>query len=253
MLKKMPNTQTTKGSLPFVRGILPGEVQGLNFKIGERNLINNIDLTLSFGKVTVIMGPNGAGKSLLLRLLHGLIKPTSGTILWGNCPLCDRIRRHQAMVFQKPVLLRRSVAANIDFVLKLRGKEREKKRQEILQLVQLLKHINQPARMLSAGEQQRLALARALVLEPEVLFLDEPTANLDPASVGLIESIVLNAHNKGTKIVFVTHDLGQAKRIADEVIFINHGSICEHTPAKEFFKSPRSQEAQYYISGRLVY
>lgn len=232
--------------------LLPGIARNVSFKASGKQLINSIDLTLTSDLITVIMGPNGSGKSLLLRLLHGMLKPSSGSILWGGQTLSKPVRKRQAMVFQRPVLLRRSVAANIDFVLKLRGKIQEKWRTDILRAVGLLDRANQPARLLSGGEQQRLALARALVLEPDILFLDEPTANLDPTSVALIEEIVLTAHKQGTKVIFVTHDIGQAKRLADDIIFLHRGAVFEHTPAEQFFKKPVSSQAANYLDGSLL-
>ncbi|MBX2806279.1 MAG: ATP-binding cassette domain-containing protein, partial [Hyphomicrobiales bacterium] len=193
----------------------------------------------------------GAGKSLLLRLLHGMLQPTSGRIEWGGQPLSKEIRRRQAMVFQRPVLLRRSVAANIDFVLNLGRKAARERRDELLDHVGLLDHARQPARLLSGGEQQRLALARALALRPEVLLLDEPTASLDPASVLMIEQIVLGAHRRGTKIIFISHDPGQAKRLGDEIVFLHNGQLAEHAPAGRFFACPASKAAQAYIEGRI--
>ncbi len=156
------------------------------------------------------------------------------------------------MVFQRPVLLRRSVAANIRFALKLRGTATPYRVTEILGEVGLAAQSNQPARLLSGGEQQRLSLARALALDPRVLFLDEPTASLDPASTAAIEAIVLRAHQRGTKIVFVTHDLGQARRLADDVVFLNRGRLIEHTPAQRFFDDPGSETARDYLAGRLI-
>jgi len=175
-------TASAEPSVPF------GEARGLVYRVGNRNLVDSIDLRITAGTLTVVMGPNGAGKSLLLRLLHGLIVPTAGRILWGGQPISPDLRMRQAMVFQRPVLLRRSVSANIRFALELRGKASAKRITEILQEVDLEAHANQPARLLSGGEQQRLALARALALDPKVLFLDEPTASLDPASTAAIEA-----------------------------------------------------------------
>jgi tungstate transport system ATP-binding protein len=232
--------------------VLPGEARGLVYRVADRTLIDGIDLTLCGGTVTVVMGPNGAGKSLLLRLLHGMLTPTEGKVLWGGEPLTGALRLRQAMVFQRPVLLRRSVAANIRFVLKLRGDGARKRTDEILEEAGLAMQAGQPARLLSGGEQQRLSLARALALEPQVLFLDEPTTSLDPAATAAIEAIVTRAHRRGTKIVFVTHDLGQARRLADEVVFLDQGRIAEHTPASRFFANPASEAARDYLAGRLV-
>jgi len=232
--------------------ILPGQTRGLVYEVDGARLIDGIDLRLTAGTVTVVMGPNGAGKSLLLRLLHGMIQPTAGEISWGGEMPGEDTRRRQAMVFQRPVLLRRSVAANIDFVLGLRGTATRDRRAEILEHVGLADKSKQSARLLSGGEQQRLALARALALGPEVLFLDEPTASLDPGSVLLIEEIVCAAQKHGTKIIFVTHDVGQARRLADEIVFLHRGRVLEQTPAGRFFDAPASREAGEYLAGRIV-
>ena len=232
--------------------LLPLVARGLVFEAGGRRLIEGIDLLLSPGAITVILGPNGAGKSLLLRLLHGMIEPTEGTIHWGGQAPTESTRKRQAMVFQRPVLLRRSAAANLEFVLNLRGVRAKERCHELLRYVGLEALANRPARLLSGGEQQRLALARALVLQPEVLFLDEPTASLDPHSTAAIEAIVKAAHERGTKIVFVTHDLGQARRLAHEVIFLHGGRLIEHTQAPAFFAEPVSPQARGYLAGQLV-
>ena len=171
------------------------------------------------------MGPNGSGKSVLVRLLHGLLTPTTGYISYNNNSLDKSIRRRQAMVFQTPTLLRRTVLSNIAFADSINGKTDLAHCKILLNLLGLKSFQSYPAQLLSAGEKQRLALARALVLKPYILFLDEPTANLDPASIQLIEEIVQNANKSGVKIVFITHDIGQAKRIADDIIFLNKGDI----------------------------
>ena len=233
--------------------LLPVVARGLVFEAGGKRLIDGIDLVLSAGAITVIMGPNGAGKSLLLRLLHGMIEPTAGTVRWGGEPPDDAVRRRQAMVFQRPVLLRRSVAANVEFVLNQRGPAGKERCRELLRQVELEALASRPARLLSGGEQQRLVLVRALATEPEVLFLDEPTASLDPHSTAMIERIVRAMHERGTKIVFVTHDLGQARRLAQEVVFLHAGRVVEHAPAPEFFTRPASPQAQDYLAGRLVF
>ncbi len=239
---------------PDLRGatpaLLPLEVRGLTLEVAGKRLVDGIDLTLGCDGITMVMGPNGAGKSLLLRMLHGLLPPTSGEILWGGHPLATEVRRRQALVFQKPVLLRRSVAANLEFVL--RGNDIASRRKALLDHVGLGGHSGQPARLLSGGEQQRLALARALATDPQVLFLDEPTASLDPASVLKIEEIVRQAAATGTRIIFITHDLGQARRLADEVVFLANGRLVEHTPARTFFANPASEAARAYLAGRLV-
>jgi tungstate transport system ATP-binding protein len=252
----MPDAVAISARCPWPRalpdGDCLGETRGLIYQAGESRLIDGIDLMIPRGSITVMMGPNGAGKSMLLRLLHGLLTPTAGQVLWSGLPLGAELRRQQAMVFQRPVLLRRSVAANIRFVLKLRGRPDSTRVDEILSEVGLDAHARQPARLLSGGEQQRLNLARALASDPRVLFLDEPTANLDPASTAAIEAIVKKAHGRGTKIIFVTHDLGQARRLADDVVFLDSGRLAEQASARTFFDNPLSQAARDYLDGRLV-
>ncbi|MEQ9172906.1 MAG: ATP-binding cassette domain-containing protein [Rhodospirillales bacterium] len=232
--------------------LFPAAVADLTYQAGGTVLIKGIDLTLNADGVTVIMGPNGAGKSLLLRLMHGLLEPSGGHVTWGGHLLDDAIRRRQAMVFQRAVMLRRSVAANIDFVLRLRGRADPARRREILQHAGLADRADQPARLLSGGEQQRLALARALATEPDVLFMDEPTSNLDPASTLVIEDITKAARDRGTKIIFITHDMGQARRLADDVVFMHRGKVLEHSPAAAFFNQPASAEAGDYMAGKII-
>lgn len=232
--------------------IFPAVATGLTLEVDGRRLIDGIDMTLEAGSLTVIMGSNGAGKSLLLRLLHGMIEPTAGALTWAGAPLSEPVRRHQAMVFQKPVLLRRSVAANLDFALGLRGEAGPAHRHALLEQVGLDGKADQPARLLSGGEQQRLALARALAMDPYVLFLDEPTASLDPASQLMIEEIVRAAQDRDTKCVFVTHDVAQARRLADDVVFLHRGRALEHTDAATFFDAPQSHEAGEYLAGRIL-
>lgn len=235
--------------------LLPLELRSVSLDAGGRRLIDRVDLRLEEHGISVIMGPNGAGKSLLLRLMHGLISPSLGSILWNSMPMSAEIRRRQAMVFQKPVLLRRSAAANITHALGLRGVGRGDRRSralEALQLAGLERHAFTPARVLSGGEQQRLCLARALSLDPDVLLLDEPTASLDPASTLAIERLLIDAQHRGIKVIVVTHDVGQARRLAEDVIFLHHGRLIEHQPAQDFFEGPESDLARAFIAGGLV-
>ena len=231
--------------------LFPLTIRQLVYRVGTQRLIDGIDLTIEQGSRTVIMGPNGAGKSLLLRLLHGLLTPTTGEICWGATPRMDQARRRQALVFQRPVLLRRSVAANLRFALKLRRStraERAERLRHILELAGLSRLADRPARVLSQGEQQRVALARALVLEPEVLLLDEPTGSLDPASTEAIEELMLAAHKRGTKIILVTHDMAQARRLADEAVLLERGRVVEQVSALRFFQQP----SDVYGGSRVV-
>jgi tungstate transport system ATP-binding protein len=242
-------------SLDGAYPLLPIELRGLAYEANGKRLIDGLDLTIEERGITVIMGPNGAGKSVLLRLMHGLIAPTAGEVLWAGRRLNRELARKQAMVFQKPVLLRRSAAANIWHALGLRGidqGERAIRVDEALKLAGLESQASTPARVLSGGEQQRLCLARALSLEPEVLFLDEPTASLDPASTLAIESLLVDAQRRGIKLIVVTHDVGQARRLAHDVIFLHHGRIIEQDGAKNFFDRPQSEPARAFLAGGLV-
>ena len=235
--------------------ILPLRLERVGFAVGGKALIEQVSLDIAAGPRTVLLGPNGAGKSLILRLCHGLIRPTSGRVAWLG-PDGSRPRLHQAMVFQRPVMLRRSAAANIDYALSLRRlppAERRRRTAEALAATGLADLADTAARVLSIGEQQRLALARAWALRPQVLFLDEPTASLDPAATRAVEEIVLRIHASGTKIVMTTHDLGQARRLADEVVFLHRGRLVEHAPAEEFFRSPCAAEAQAFVKGELLW
>ena len=235
--------------------ILPGLAEGLVFEAGGTRLIDGLDLRLETGPLTVVIGPNGAGKSLLLRLLHGLIRPSAGRLLWAGQAPSKATRQRQAMVFQRPVLLRRSAAANLRYALKakgLNGAPLGDRALEWLERAGLAPLAGRPARLLSGGEQQRLAVARALSTEPEVLFLDEPTASLDPASALAIEELILEARSTGTKIVLVAHDIGQARRLADEVVFLYRGRVEAQGPADQFFDEPSSDKARAFLAGRIV-
>jgi tungstate transport system ATP-binding protein len=204
----------------------------------------------------VILGPNGAGKSVLLRLCHGLLAPTSGRVLWNAFERSGRGARRQAMVFQRPVMLRRSALANVAYGMKIAGvcgSEREARARAALERVGLTHLANRPARVLSGGEQQRLALARAWALDPEVLFLDEPTANLDPGATREIEAAIEAIHAGGTKIVMVTHNLGQARRRADEIVFIHNGRVAERAAADRFFAGPATPDAAAFLKGELLW
>ncbi|MBY0269196.1 MAG: phosphate ABC transporter ATP-binding protein [Burkholderiales bacterium] len=236
--------------------MLPLELQELTFTAGGAQIIRGISARIEAGPRSVILGPNGAGKSVLMRLCHGLLTPSSGRIVWHGAHGGKSVdmRRHQAMVFQRPVMLRRSALANVMYGLKLAGKSRsqaELRAMDVLEVVGLAQHAQRPARVLSGGEQQRLALARAWALGPDVLFLDEPTANLDPASTQDIEHIINAIHASGTKIIMTTHNLGQARRLGDEILFISNGRLMEHTPIDRFFKAPTSAEAASFIKGEI--
>ncbi|WP_223163135.1 ATP-binding cassette domain-containing protein [Roseivivax sediminis] len=230
--------------------LMPFVAERLTLRFGDHAVLDGLDLRLDGPGCTMLLGPNGAGKSLLLKTMHGLIEPNAGHAAWAGNAAAE-VTRFQSLVFQAPTLLRRSVAANIDFVLKARGLKRARG-PRLLDHVGLAHKAEQPARLLSGGEAQRLALARALAIDPEILLLDEPTASLDPASVLAIERIVGDARDRGVRIVFVTHDVGQARRMADDVVFLFRGRVEEHRPAQDFFRAPASQAARDYLGGNIV-
>jgi tungstate transport system ATP-binding protein len=207
------------------------------------HIIKPLSLEVEAGASTIILGANGAGKSVLMRLMHGLLAPSTGTISWSAAG-------RQAMVFQRPVMLRRSALANVEYALQAAGQETDGA-MEALREVGLAHLAENPARILSGGEQQRLALARAWALHPEVLFLDEPTASLDPSATREIETIIRAFDAAGTKIVMATHNLGQARRLGDEVIYLHQGRVVERAPADRFFSQPATAEAAAFIKGGL--
>jgi len=222
--------------------ILPLRLEGVSF----RHIIQPLSLAIEAGPSTIILGANGAGKSVLMRLMHGLLAPSSGRVTWS-----DGAGR-QAMVFQRPVMLRRSALANVAYAVDAAGMpDPGRVAMEALKEVGLAHLAHRPARVLSGGEQQRLALARAWALHPEVLFLDEPTASLDPSATREIESVIRAFDASGTKIVMATHNLGQARRLGDEVLFIHQGRLVERASVERFFKQPGTAEAAAFIKGEL--
>lgn len=221
--------------------ILPLRLEALTFL----HVIQPLTLELEAGPSTIILGANGAGKSVLMRLMHGLLPPSSGRVVWSG-------PGRQAMVFQRPVMLRRSALANVVYALELAGvAEASRAAREALKEVGLAHLADRPARILSGGEQQRLALARAWALHPEALFLDEPTANLDPHATREIETLIRAFDAAGTKIIMSTHNLAQARRLGDEVLFIHQGRLVERAPVDRFFRQPASPEAAAFIKGEL--
>jgi len=233
--------------------ILPLAVVGLGFRVGDISVLDGATFDIAPGSRNIVLGPNGAGKSVMLRLLHGLLTPTSGRVGWSN-PDALAVRRAQAMVFQRPVMLRRSARENVEFALHVAGVRNVRNAADLaLDRAGLMRLADRPARLCSGGEQQRIALARAWALQPEVLFLDEPTASLDPAATNAIEEAVNAMHRAGTTIIMTTHDLGQARRLADRVLFLNHGRLVEDAPAVSFFAQPTSPDAAAFIRGELLW
>ncbi len=221
--------------------------------VGEVTILDDISLTLEAGAPTVLIGPNGAGKTTLLRAAMGLIPVTRGRITWDGNETAAPTRR--AFVFQRPAMLRRSTEGNVRYALAAAGVphgQHYDRAAELLTLVGLDGFGSRPARRLSGGEQQRLALARALARDPAVLFLDEPTASLDPHATKAIEDIVRNVAVRGVKVAMSTHDLGQAKRLAGDVVLLHRGRLIESGPAAQFFAGPRTEEARKFIAGELL-
>ena len=244
---------TRTGGTPHA--VLPVAGNGLVVERKQRRLLD--DVTISFGGsgITVVMGPNGAGKSLLLRVMANLLEPDGGEVRWaGTAP--DRARATRiGFVFQKPVMLRRSVLENVNYALAAAHVARSKRAQrasEMLAWASLEDLAHSPARVLSGGEQQRLAVVRALATRPEILLLDEPTSSLDPASTLAIERLLGESGTRNTKIVLITHDVGQAHRLADEIVFLHRGQITEQQPAATFFDAPASAPARAFIEGQIV-
>ncbi len=225
---------------------LPLAFESASLRARGVEIVSTLDLEIVSGAPTVLLGPNGSGKSTLLRLAMGLVRPTSGRVTWGRRNEPDE---RLAMVFQRPVMLRRSAAANVAYALGLRDEQRV---HELLDRVGLGALAHRPARRLSGGEQQRLALARALARDPEILFLDEPTASLDPAATKAVEDIVRDVAASGVKIVMATHDIGQARRLAGDIVFLARGRLVERADAAQFFHAPATVEAATFLRGDLV-
>ena len=237
----------------MVTPILPLKMTDGVVKQHGKALLGPIDLEISAGGITMIMGPNGAGKTKLLRALHGLERLSAGQIAW-QVPLAEAQMR-QAFVFQAPIVLRRSVRDNLMYPLILRGVPRNAAQVQAThwaERVGLGDALDQPAPQLSGGERQKLALARGLIRAPDILFLDEPCANLDGRAMREIEAILKEAKAQGTRIVMATHDIGQAQRLADDVVFLMHGKIIEKAPAAAFFARPRTREAAALLHGDIV-
>ncbi|MDA8870064.1 ATP-binding cassette domain-containing protein [Rhizobiaceae bacterium] len=218
-----------------------------------RTIVDGVSARLGAARTTVILGPNGAGKSTLLRLLAGMVRASDGEVTWASP--WPELRQCSAFVFQTPALLRRSVLDNIAYPLHLRGVARTEARTQAATQAEragLDVTLSMPADRLSGGERQRMAVARALVTRPKVLFLDEPTASLDGRSTREIEALLLAARDEGTQLFLVTHDLGQARRFADEIVFLHEGRLLEQADAATFFAGPADARAAGFLKGDIV-
>jgi tungstate transport system ATP-binding protein len=252
--KSFPQSGTKSGT-PQAGAVLPIRGDGLTLERSGRQILKGIDIEIAGSGTLVLLGPNGAGKSLLLRVLAGLVTPTSGRVRWADTAPDRRRAPKIGFVFQKPVHLRRSALANVVYALAIAGvprQERTARARAALARARLQHLAASPARVLSGGEQQLLAIARALATGPEILILDEPTSNLDPAATTAIEDLTREVRAEGMRVVLVTHDMGQARRLADEVAFLHHGRLIERTPREEFLAQPRSAEAQAFVRGEIV-
>ena len=232
---------------------LPVVFDGVTVRAGDVTILDEVVLTLARGAPTVLIGPNGSGKTTLLRVAMGLTPPSRGRITWGGREDVPPLRR--AIVFQRPVMLRRSAAANIRYALGAAGISRadhDRRIGELLELVGLEHLADRAARRLSGGEQQRLALARALARDPYLLFLDEPTASLDPAATKSVEDVIRAVSQRNIKVVMATHDLGEARRLAGEIILLHRGRIVESGAAGSFFEAPQTREAKTFLAGDLL-
>lgn len=235
--------------------MLPLVLESACFEVaGGRRIVDQLSFTTSEPGCTVLLGPNGAGKTTVLKLCHGLIEPMAGSVSWAGTP-APEARLSQAMVFQKTVLLRRSTWANIDHALRVRGVNagnRKARVSKALEWAGLSAVARSAARSLSGGEQQILSIARAWALDPEVLLLDEPTANLDPRATRRVEALIQSVVDAGRKVIMATHDIAQARRLADDVLVFNRGCLLEHSPAMRFFDRPSHPVAARFINGELV-
>jgi len=232
---------------------LPVTLSKISYAVGDTPILRDVDLVVRTGAPTFVVGPNGSGKSTLLRLIMGLIELTTGTIDWAGSR--DPSPRRRAMVFQQPVMLRRSVAGNLLYALEQAGVVkalRDRHCSELLQKVGLSDLADRPARRLSGGERQKLAFARALARSPEVLILDEPTASLDPSATFALEGLIAQVASEGIKILMASHDLGQARRLAGDVVFLHRGRILESAPVQHFFAQPRTAQASAFLRGDLI-
>ena len=233
---------------------LPLKIQHLSVSRQGKLLLDSVNATIESTGITIILGPNGAGKSLLLRIAHGLERPDAGSLRWDqHLPKPEESWR--TFVFQKPVFLQRSVLANLEYVLSLHKVVKIRQNlliQQALQHTGLVKLSAQSARILSGGEQQRLNIARAWVLEPKVMLLDEPTAELDPSGVATIERLIKIIAQQNTKIIMTTHSLDQAKRLAHDILFLHQGRLIEHTPAKVYFAQPQTSLSEDFLAGKLL-
>ena len=243
----------TPDAAPTTRDMPVVEVDNVVTRFGPQVVHDGVSFRIGRGTLTALIGGSGTGKSVLLRTICGLLEPSAGRMAWGGAGGA-RPQQGVMMVFQRPMMLRMSVLDNVALGLKplgVAGAERRRRGVEMLERVGLADRAGDSARQLSGGEQQRLALARAWLTRPRLLLLDEPTASLDPSASAAVERIIREIRTDGTRILMVTHNLGQATRLGDDIVFMAGGRVCEHTPVRAFFARPRSEEARLFIQGEL--
>ena len=233
------------------------ELVGVRHQYGARTVLNIPHLAIQHGETFGIIGPSGAGKSTLLRLLQGLERPAEGTINVDGSPMPHplplALARRITTVFQRPLMLDRTVCDNVLFGLRVRGRNDRGPAEPLLERLGLTHLASAQARRLSGGEVQRVALARAMAIEPDVLLLDEPAANLDPANVARVEAFIRDARARGTTIVLVTHNTHEARRLADRTLLLIEGAVVETGPTAAFFESPIDARTRAFLAGDLVY
>ena len=235
-----------------LNSLLPIRFHNVSLKLDNNFFFKKLSFEINTKGISVFIGANGAGKTSCIKLLTGLIKPDSGEVLFStNKEILNRI----GYVPQKIILLRRSVEQNLLHTLSISNYPTNKKKQRIKEILKFakLEHVaKQSARNLSIGQQQLISIMRALAIKPSFLFLDEPCANLDPKTTQIIENLIKVVSKSGVKIIIVTHDLFQAKRLANDILFFHNGKIIEHTKTKSFFKNPKSKEAKDFQKGLLL-
>jgi tungstate transport system ATP-binding protein len=234
--------------------MFPMTASDLSVKVRQKHIIGPVKLTINAGGITILMGPNGAGKTTLLKALHGIIRLATGQVSYA-IP-AKTAQEQQSFVFQSPIMLRRSVLENLAYPLMVNGQDKKTAMHSARSWatkIGLSAHMDRPAPFLSGGEKQKIAVARALIKSPKLLFLDEPTASLDGAATAEIETLLTEAQSTGTTIIMSTHNIGQAHRMANSVLFMKDGKINAHSAANAFFDKPPTDAAQKFITGDIVF
>lgn len=237
----------------MVTSIFPLQLRDVTVRRRQRTILGPVTHDFADHGLTVVIGPNGSGKTTLLRVMHGVERVSSGSVMWGVD--AQTAHEQQAYVFQQPIMLRRSVAENLHFPLHLSGVPRKDAALRVaawLDRIGLTHVAASQATRLSGGERQKLALARALIRKPALLFLDEPCANLDGRATKEIEALLLETRDSGTRIMMATHDMGQARRLATDAIFMLSGAVHEHGPAAQFFDQPQTTPLRSFFKGDIV-